>query len=314
MTPPALRPSPLQGAKVVVTGVTGQVAGPLAMTLAERNEVYGAARFNNELLRHQLEAADVHCVKVDLANDDVSGLPADADYVLHFAVSKSNDWEIDLAANVGGTASLMAHHREARAFFHCSSAAVYRPEGHRTFVEDDLLGDNHGVWPFLRTYSICKIGAEGVARWAARHYDLPTTIARLSVPYGDRGGWPAVHLEMLLAGHAVPVHVDSPSQFNPLHQDDIAGSIPHLLAAASVPATVVNWGGDEVVSIEEWCAFLAQLAGVPLQLTSTDRTIESVRLDLTKLHTLAPPSRVAWRDGLRAMVEARHPELLGHPS
>ena len=32
------------------------------------------------------------------------------------------------------------------------------------FAEEDELGDNHGVWPFLRTYSICKIAAEGDGR------------------------------------------------------------------------------------------------------------------------------------------------------
>ena len=37
---------------------------------------------------------------------------------------------------------------------------------------------------------------------------------------------------------------------------------PRMLAAASVPATIVNWGGDEEVSIEEWCEYLAELAGV----------------------------------------------------
>ena len=33
---------------------------------------------------------------VDLVTGDVGGLPADADYVLNFAVAKTNDWERDL--------------------------------------------------------------------------------------------------------------------------------------------------------------------------------------------------------------------------
>ena len=134
----------------------------------------------------------------------MGGLPEDADYVLNFAVAKTNDWERDLAANSGGLAYLMEHHRNARAFLHCSSTAVYKPEGHRVFDEDGPLGDNHGVWPFLRTYSICKIAAEGTARWAAERFELPTTIARLSVPYGDNGGWPAIHLHMMLNGSRHP--------------------------------------------------------------------------------------------------------------
>jgi UDP-glucuronate 4-epimerase len=151
----------LTGRKIVITGVTGQVARPLATALARDNEVYGAARFTDGRPAPALEAAGVHCVPVDLAAGDVSGLPADADYVLHFAVSKTNNWEVDLAANSGGLAYLMEHHREATAFLHCSTTGVYKPEGHREFAEDGPLGDNHGVWPFLRTYSICKIAAEG---------------------------------------------------------------------------------------------------------------------------------------------------------
>ena len=101
----------LQGRTIVVTGVTGQVARPLAVALARNNEVYGAARFTDPAARQALEAAGVHCVPVDLASGDVAGLPADADYVLHFAVAKTNDWETDLAANSGGLAYLMEHHR-----------------------------------------------------------------------------------------------------------------------------------------------------------------------------------------------------------
>ncbi len=58
--------APLRGAKIVVTGVTGQVAEPLACALARDNEVYGAARFNDAEARRRLEAAGVRCVVVDL--------------------------------------------------------------------------------------------------------------------------------------------------------------------------------------------------------------------------------------------------------
>src|SRR5580698_6815970 len=106
--------APLQGAKIVVTGVTGQVAEPLACALARDNEVYGAARFNDAAARQRLEVAGVRCVVVDLQAGDPGALPADADYVLNFAVSKTNDWDVDLQANSGGLAWLMEYHRGAR--------------------------------------------------------------------------------------------------------------------------------------------------------------------------------------------------------
>ena len=302
-----MTPTDLSGRKIVITGVTGQVARPLATKLARDNDVYGAARFTDGAARDALEAAGVHCVPVDLAAGEVAGLPVDADYVLHFAVSKTNNWEIDLAANSGGLAFLMEHHRAATAFLHCSTTGVYKPEGHREFAEDGPLGDNHGVWPFLRTYSISKIAAEATARWAAARFELPTTIARLSVPYGDGGGWPAIHLHMMLSGSAVPVHVDAQSVYHPIHQDDIAQMVPRLLDVASVPATVVNWGGSEGVSIEEWCGYLAELTGIEARFEPTADTIDSVQIDTTRMHALIGPTSVTWRDGMRRMAEALHP-------
>jgi nucleoside-diphosphate-sugar epimerase len=292
-----MSPDTFHGKTIVVTGVTGQVARPLAQALARDNRVVGAARFSDAVARAELEAAGVQCVPIDLLSGDVGGLPA-----------KTNDWERDLAANSGGLAALMEHHRDASAFLQCSSTAVYKPAGHQALDESAPLGDNHGVWPFLRTYSICKIAAEGTARWAAERFGLPTTIARLSVPYGDNGGWPAIHLHMMLSGNAIPVYVDAPSVYHPLHADDILAMVPRLLAAASVPALTVNWGGSEPVSIEEWCAYLGELTGVEARFDPTEQTIDSVQIDTTRMHEVAGRTTVPWRDGMLRMVRALHPD------
>ena len=135
-----MAPVELTGRTIVVTGATGQVAEPLAIALAEENEVIAGARFRDAAARERLEAAGVRCVPIDLLSGEVGDLPADADYVVNFAVAKANDWEKDLRANSGGLAYLMEHHREARAFLHCSTTAVYRPMGHHVFAEDGPLG------------------------------------------------------------------------------------------------------------------------------------------------------------------------------
>ncbi len=301
---------PIEDRTVVVVGATGQVGEPVATALATHNRVVAGARFKDDAARERLEAAGVRCVPVDLAEGRVGDLPADADFLLNFAVTKTNEWDRDVDANVGGVLSLMEHHQAARAVVHCSSTAVYKPMGHHVFAEEDELGDNHGVWPFLRTYSISKIAAEGAARWAARRFGVPTTIARLSVPYGDRGGWPAIHLEMMLNGSAIPVHVDAPSVYHPLHEDDVVAMLPGLVAAASTPATTVNWGGEDAVSIEEWCTYLGELTGLRASFTPTTDTIDSVQIDLSRMHERVGTPQVHWRDGFRRMVSARHPERL----
>lgn len=297
------------GARILVTGVTSDVALPVATALAARNDVVGAARFRDAAARERVAAAGIRTARLDLVAGDLDDLPTEVDYVLHFAVVKSQRWGVDLDGNVGGLALLMERFADARAFLHVSSTAVYQPDGHAAFTEDAALGDSHRQY-FLPTYSICKIAAEAVARHGARRYELPTTIARLNVPYGDYGGWPAFHLAQMAAGEAVSVHPDAPSLFHPLHSQDIVAMVPRMLAVAAVPATVVNWGGDERVSVEEWCAHLAALTGLTARLQTSPNSLASVALDLTRMHDLVGHTSVRWRDGFTRMVRACRPDLV----
>jgi len=304
----------MKGEKVLVVGATGQVALPVARALATDNEVWGIARFTNAAARDELEAGGVACLPVDVADPDLSGLPDDFGYVLNFSVARTGSWNGDLDTNVGAVLHLMEHCRTAKAFLHCSTTGVYQPQRDHRFDEDDALGDNHRPWeptmPFLATYSISKIASEAAARYGSRRWNVPTVIARLGVPYGDNGGWPGFHLEMLAAGMPIPVHPDRPNLFNPIHEADIVATVPALLGAATVPPTVVNWAGPES-SIEEWCGQLGALVGIEPKFEETDDTIAGVPVDTSRLDALAGGQRlVSLDDGLRRMVAARRPDLL----
>jgi UDP-glucuronate 4-epimerase len=293
----------ISGAKILVTGVTSDVAKPVAIALAKENEVYGGARWRDTAAREPYESNGIKTVKFDLVKADMDDLPVAVDYVVHFAVVKSGKWSIDLDGNVSGLAMLFERFRNAKAFMHCSTTAVYQPDGHVEFSEDSPLGDNHRNY-FLPTYSISKIAAEATARHGARRYNLPTTIARLNVPYGDYGGWPAFHLALMQAGQEIGVNPDAPSIFQPIHSDDIVAMVPKLIEIAGVPATTVNWGGGEQVSVEEWTAYLTELTGLPAKLVTTDQSLQSVCLNLDRMHELVGHSTVTWKDGFRRMVEA----------
>lgn len=297
----------LTGKKILVTGLTGSVAFPVAKKLATDNDVWGAARFSSTRRRARLEAAGITCASVDLVTADFSELPEDFDYVLNFAVSHAPDFDTAIAANAEGAGLLMAHCRRAAAVLHCSSTGVYEADGHRRFAEGDPLGDNHRPYG-LTTYSISKIAAEAVVRQAARLWGLPTTIARLNVPYGDTWGLPKMHLDMMAAGTEIDLHPDGPVLYNPIHEDDIVALIPDLLRVASVPATIVNWAGSETVSVEEWCAYLGELTGLSPHFTRTPVSIPSVAVDTTRMEQLVGRARVGWRDGFRRLAEASRPE------
>ncbi len=305
--------APLRDQKILITGPTSQVALPVVRALAAPalgNEVWGLARFEKPESRAAVEALGARAVPADLASGAFDELPNDFDVALHFAVVKSGDFDYDLRANAEGVGLLMAHlasGRAPKAFVHCSSAGVYEYAGNTPLREDAPLGDNHRA--MLPTYSVCKIAAEAVARSASRQYDVPTVIARFSVPYGDNGGWPWFHLLMMKAGAEIPLHPERPNLFNPIHEDDYISQIPRLVGLASVPAQIVNWGGEQS-SVEAWCGILGELTGLEPRFRETHDTIGSVTLDLTRMRTTLGEPRVALREGLRRMVAARNPELL----
>jgi nucleoside-diphosphate-sugar epimerase len=293
----------LHDARILVTGATGQVALPVALGLAADNDVIALARFKDAAARERLEAAGVRCITADLARGSLDDVPHAVDYVCNFAVVKSNRWDVDIAGNAEAAGLLMAHCRGVQAFLHCSSTGVYEAADGSPQRESDPLGDNHRV--MMPTYSISKIAAEAVVRTTCRLFDVPTTIARLNVPYGDGGGWPAFHLALMLAGRPVPVHPDGPSRFNPIHDDDILATLPGMLAAASIPATIVNWGGDDETSIEAWCEYMAELVGIEARFERTVHTIGGIPTDNALRRSLVGPTTVAWKDGFRRMVEAQ---------
>lgn len=298
----------MRGEKILITGPTGQVATPVAKALAGENEVWGIARFTDAAGREDLEKAGVRCETVNLAAGDFTAIPSDFDYVINLAVAKSGRWDKDLAVNAESVGLLMAHCRGAKAFLHCSSGAVYDPPGDEPRTERSALGDNHK--PLFPTYSISKIAGEVVVRSMARALDLPSTIARLNVPYGDNGGWPLFHAEMMLAGDPIPVPPGGPARYNLMHEDDIIATIPKLLEIASVPATTLNWASDELVSIQEWCAYIGSLIGREPTFEASDQALRGNPLDVTRMGDLIGKATVGWRDGIRRMVTKFHPELV----
>jgi nucleoside-diphosphate-sugar epimerase len=285
------------------------VATPVALALAADNEVWGIARFTDTATRERLERAGVRCEAVNMAAGDFTGLPMDFDYVLNLAVAKSGRWDKDIAANAESAGLLMAHCRNAKAFLHCSSGAVYDPPGDEPRTERDVYGDNHKS--LLPTYSITKIAGEVVVATMARALDVPATIARLNVPYGDNGGWPYFQMEMMLGGMPVSVPPGGPAVYNPIHEDDIIAMIPKLLGVASVPVTTVNWGGDQYVSIQEWCTYLGSLVGKEPVFEESNQALRGNPLDVTRMHELIGGTTVDWRDGMRRMATKFHPELVG---
>lgn len=296
----------LRGKRIVVTGITGQIAHPLGAFLARENEVYGVARFSADGSLERTRAAGIRPIAVDLADGDLDAIPTEADHLVHLAAYMapgSVDYDLALRHNAEATGLLLTHCRRYESALVMSTHSVYKPvdDPWHVFGPTDPLGD---VNAFSPTYSISKIGQEAVARTMARIHDLPTTIARMNASYGPNGGLPALHLRAVAAGEPIITRWD-PCTYQPIHQDDIDAQLAGLLAAASVPATILNWAGDEQVTVQEWAAFMGELVGRPAAVRVVERsgTLRGSCADVTARLAAAGPCRVTWRDGLRRLVE-----------
>ncbi len=300
----------LSGQKILITGVTGQIAFPLAAHLARNNTVWGLARFSAGGSRELVKAIGVTPVQCDLDDGDLSHVPVDFDYVLHLAAFQGpgNDFDYALRANAEATGFVLQHCRSARAALVMSTHSVYKPnaDSRHSYRETDPMGDvNPQHSP---TYSVGKIGQEAVARFCARAYDLPVTITRMNVAYGPNGGLPALHADAIAAGNPVWTRW-GPCLYSPIFQDDINDQVAALLAAATTPATIVNWAGDQSVSVQEWCAYAGELLRQPAEVIvrPIEGTLRGSVADVSKRLAITGPCRVDWRDGMRRTIEARHP-------
>jgi nucleoside-diphosphate-sugar epimerase len=300
----------LSGEKVLITGPAGQIGIPLARYLARDNDVWGIARFGDAETRARVDALGVTTRVCDVAAGDFTDVPDDFTYVVHLAAFQGPGLDFDHAmrVNAEGTGLLLAHCRRAKAALVMSTHSVYRPQDDPLHVyrETDPLGEvNSSLSP---PYSMSKIAQEAVARTCARQYDLPVVIARMNASYGPNGGLPVYHLDAAVAGGPVTTRWD-PCPYSPIHEDDINEQTSSLLEAATVPARIVNWGGDEAVSVQEWCAYFAELTGhaVPVDVVETPGTLRGSIADPTLRASITGRCRVGWRDGLRAAFASRYP-------
>ena len=298
----------LSGEKILLTGPAGQIAFPLADYLARDNEVWGIARFGDPATREQVDALGVTTRVCDIGSGDFGDLPDDFTYVLHLAafMAPGLDFDEAIRVNAEGTGLLLSHCRTAKAALVMSTHSVYRPHDDpmHVFVETDPIGEVHAA--HSPTYSMSKIAQEAVARYCARSLGLPVVIARMNASYGPNGGLPAMHLDAIAAGNPVTTRWD-PCPYSLIHQDDINAQTEPLLAAASVPATVVNWAGDEAVSVQEWAAYMGELTGrdAVVDVVETPGTLRGSIASNERRAAITDPCTVSWRDGLRRVWESR---------
>lgn len=243
----------ISGEKILITGVSGMVAAPLAHHLAKDNEVWGVARFANPEKRRALEDAGIITRAVDVGSGDFSELPTDFTYVLHLNWMRAGLAELQQAirANIEGVGLLMQHTRKAKASLVMSGMPVYTPNPDPThlFTESDPIGASSYAYAPTSPYS--KAGVEAVARFCARAFDMRTVIMRLNTVMGPPTCFPAQVIRAVLADRPLQAPHENNMQ-SPIHSEDMTWQVEPLLEAASNPALIVNWGGDQHMPMQDW--------------------------------------------------------------
>jgi nucleoside-diphosphate-sugar epimerase len=311
--------------KILVTGVSGTVARPLALHLAGDNEVWGAARFADAdarareafsdqtapgrrglSTRQELEAAGVRTVAVDLGSGDLGDLPDDFTLVLHLAWMRAGLAHLDAAlrTNVEGAGLVLHHCRKARAALVMSGMGVYSPHDDpwHPYTESDPVG--RASTAFAPTSPACKLGLEAVARFCGRAYGLPVTITRLNTFMGPPVSFPGMHIAAVLAGDEIVVPFD-PSPHNPIHVDDMRWQLEPLLDAAGTAACITNWCGDDVTTAQEWARDAAAWSGRPARVRTqpVPGHPAGCLADPTRRASLTGPCRTRFADAFRTLYD-----------
>jgi len=295
----------LKGEKVLVTGGQGPSGLPPARLLARDNEVYVMARFSDPKVETKLEAMGIHCLKHDLLApfDDI---PDDFTYVWHSAIPTRTPptyWPNTFDHAADAAARLAYRCRNAKGFGLVSTASVYQPDGHNPVKEDRPIG-HHVMTHMYGSFS--KIAMEAACTFVSNQFGLPMSILRMGSPSSIDGGTIVERLTKIVKGEEIPLHPEKPNLFRPHFEKDLARMAVNAMVEARTPPVIVNFCGDDIVSAEEYCAYLGELVGKePRIVYTTEGTYTSLVPDTTYMHEILGECEVAWKEACQELVAAK---------
>ncbi len=311
----------MRGQKVLFIGGQGPVSLPVARALAPDNEVFIMARFSKPDSRANLEAEGFPCIVHD-ALGPVDDLPDDFDYVYctYLPMSGVSEplgrWPNSFDSYADATGRLMAHLRPSKGFLFASTISLYDPPAKpwdpaRRASGETPVPENHlfGIHVF-NTYAFTKAATEAVVSYLSRSLEIPTTIIRIGYCSGVEGGPMRWQLDQIVRREPIRVHPDKPNYTRPIFEPDAAKLGVAALEQGRIPPLVVNWCGNDIVSVEEYCTLMGELVGIEPIFEYTEETYVSLVPDITFRTEVLGSADVRWQDGTRSLVEGSYPDLV----
>jgi len=111
----------------------------------------------------------------------------------------------------------------------------------------------------------------------------------------------------MLAGQPIDVPIGHDDWQSLIHTDDLARQVPLLWEHAAVSPTIVNWAGDEVVSVRDMMQYISDISGVDVVFSRSEVTRNPFVSDNTRRLALIGSCEVEWHEGIRRTVEAHFP-------
>ena len=303
--------SPVRGAKVLVTGASGNIGAELARALARDNQVLGTGRFENIEDWRYLESGGVIPVRHALGTDSLAALPDDIDYVFNYAAitpsgATKSGATVDAspervaAVNVQAIGEMMQRWPGLKGFQQASSSTVYLHEP-RPLSESDAVGSTFGV------YAATKYASEQIALFASKTYGIPTVVLRIFHTYGPRRGPVADRVRMVAEGRPVPFRRPGPNLCSPLFTGDFTRLAIAVMRHAAVPPLVMNIGG-EPVSQEDYVAMIGRQLGVEVRTVDNPGANPSPLADIGLMKRLVGPPLIPVEEGIRRVIAFNYPD------
>jgi nucleoside-diphosphate-sugar epimerase len=94
-----------------------------------------------------------------------------------------------------------------------------------------------------------------------------------------------------------------------MYIDDAAEKMAVAATVASVPPLVVNFGGSETCSVQDYTKMAADILGVEVSYRESASAYYPIWADVERMHATLGPCKVSVSEGIRRVVEARKSRL-----
>ena len=279
--------------KILVTGATGYLGGNFIKYLLKnrQSDINISALMRTEL--HSWRQDEISIIKGDLTNLQEDEFCNERyDVIVHFAALMADNDELPTSAfnrvNLEGTRNLILAIKNCgvRQFIHISTVGVYGATTKVPTLEGSKYGSD------LSAYETSKVNAEIIGRELCVKLDIPLTILRLGLMYGEgmKYGWPdvisSIHKgEMKIIGDGKPL-----IQLSYVH--DIIRGIYDSMGNQSTFGETINLCGDDVCSISEVFNKMADILKAPRPGKIPFKPLYLLSLGLVHFPKFLKPKRV----------------------